>query len=570
MKNKIIISIVMVSLLVPGVGCKKYLNVNSDPDTPQEPSPSSVMPAMLAAMTYGLQRDGRYISHYIANFHTYSSAIADANYDNHGYIYSSTNMGDLWWMAYFSMGNNLNYITEKGLEKQQYDHVAAAYALKAWAFQSLTDEHADIIFTEAWRDTTYYFHYNPQDEVYRGVDSLCRVALHYLDTSAVMPANTLRVGDYTYNGDLTRWRKFVYGILARNYHHISNKAGLYNPDSVIKFCDNSFSSVGDDFVVPFDGTKNENANFWGPYRNNMSSFRQSNFIVRLLDGSTFTGSNAAVNRDPRLSHMLCASSDTTNGNGGYYGVDPGSGEQYVALNPPNSYLVNGQPPTSGTALTNWKNARKKTVTPWGDSAYTNPASGVINDVAGKYLFKNKAVMPVMTYSELQFIKAEAALRKNDLTKAYTAYLNGINAHFDFINKSYSSYRGNSSLFNNYAITAADRARYLASGNVKQTAGTLTLTDIMLQKYIALWGWGFLETWVDLRRFHYIDLDPATGQQVYKNYLLPATFFGSNGGKPVYRIRPNYQSEYVWNLAELQRLGGTKSDYHTLECWFSLP
>lgn len=560
----------MVILLVPGVGCKKYLNVNSDPDTAQEPSPSSVFPAMLAAMSYGLQRDGRYISHYIANFHTYSSAVADANYDNHGYIYSSTNMGDQWWMTYYSLGNNLNYIIEKGIEKQQYDYVGAAYALKAWAFQALTDQHGDIIFNDAWKDETYYFHYDPQDVVYKGVDSLCRIALNYLAAAGNMTTTTLKTGDYTYMGDVSKWRKFVYGILARNYNHISNKTGLYNADSVIKFCDNSFASTNDDFVTPFDGTKNENSNLWGTYRNNLGNFRQSNFIIRLLDGTTFTGSTAWANRDPRLSHMLCTSSDTTNGNGGYYGVDPGTGEQYVALNPPGSYLVNGQPPTSGTALTNWKNARKKTVTPWGDSTYTNPSSGVFNDATGKYLFKNKAVMPVMTYSEIQFIKAEAALRKNDQATAYTAYLNGINGHYDFINKSYSALRGALTLYNQTPITAADRTRYLTSGNVKQSSATLTLTDIMLQKYIAMWGWGFLETWVDLRRYHYIDPDPATGQQVYKNYLLPATFFPDNKGKPVYRIRPNYQSEYIWNLSELQRIGGTKSDYHTLECWFSLP
>lgn len=90
---------------------------------------------------------------------------------------------------------------------------------------------------------------------------------------------------------------------------------------------------------------------------------------------------------------------------------------------------------------------------------------------------------------------------------------------------------------------------------------------MLQKYIAMWGWGFLETWVDLRRFHYTDIDPVTNEQVYKNYVLPTTFAN---GKAAYRIRPNYQSEYVWNIDELAKWGGTKSDYHTLECWFSKP
>ncbi|HSC40287.1 MAG TPA: hypothetical protein VLD19_20525, partial [Chitinophagaceae bacterium] len=65
-----------------------------------------------------------------------------------------------------------------------------------------------------------------------------------------------------------------------------------------------------------------------------------------------------------------------------------------------------------------------------------------------------------------------------------------------------------------------------------------------------------------------DLDPVTNQPVFRNYLLP-TALGTNG-KPVQRVRPNYQSEYVWNLDELTKLGATKSDYHTIECWFSKP
>jgi hypothetical protein len=564
-QHKSIIIVLLVGLLA-ATGCKKYLNVNSDPDTIQEPSPSSVLPPMLANMAYGLQRDGRYISKYIANFHSYSSGATDVLYDNHGYSFSSTNMGDLWWGTYYGLGKNLNYIIEKGIQTEQYDYVGVAYAIKAWSFQALTDQCGEIIYNEAWRDTTYFFHYDKQEVVYRGVDSLCRIALQYMTQSASQTISTLKAGDLSYLGDIKKWRKFVYGVLARNYNHLSNKSGIYNADSVIKFCDSSFTSVNDDLVIPFDGTRLDNANYMAPFRNTMNLYRQSNFIIRLLDGSTFTGSNAAANRDPRIAHMLSCSSDTTNGNGGYYGINPGLSETYVNLSPPSSYLVDGQPPTSGTALTNWRNARKKTVTPYGDSVYAVTA-GSNTEGLGKYLFRNKSVMPVMTYSEIQFIKAEAALRKNEPDKAYIAYLNGINGHYDFINRSYSNYRSYAPVYNVIPISAADRSRYLASGNVKKSSGTLTLTDIMLQKYIAMWGWGFLETWVDLRRYHYTDIDNATTEPVYKNYTLPLTF---SNGKAAYRIRPNYQSEYVWNIDELAKWGGTKSDYHTLECWFSQP
>src|SRR5882757_7041407 len=135
--KKISLFIALFALLVAGsTGCKKYLNINSDPDTTQDPSASSVLPALLGAVSYGVQRDGRYVSHYIANFGSYSSAAAEATYDNHGYTFSSTNSGDLWWMNYYLFGKNISFIIEKGLKTGQYDYLGVAYALRAWGFQT--------------------------------------------------------------------------------------------------------------------------------------------------------------------------------------------------------------------------------------------------------------------------------------------------------------------------------------------------------------------------------------------------------------------------------------------------
>ncbi len=129
-------------------------------------------------------------------------------------------------------------------------------------------------------------------------------------------------------------------------------------------------------------------------------------------------------------------------------------------------------------------------------------------------------------------------------------------------------RSNVPIYNTTTISAAERTAYLASPNVKSSAATLTITDIMLQKYIALWGWGFNETWVDMRRYHYRDLDVATGLPVYRGFITPTALPAINAGKLATRIRPRYNSEYVWNLEELTRLGATAIDYHVKEMWFS--
>jgi hypothetical protein len=172
----------------------------------------------------------------------------------------------------------------------------------------------------------------------------------------------------------------------------------------------------------------------------------------------------------------------------------------------------------------------------------------------------------MTYHEMQFIKAEAAHRKNDRTTAYDAYRLGITAHFDFVNQMNASAPGV------LPITTAQRDAYLASGNVKKSPEGLTLTDIMLQKYIGDFGWNFIECWMDVRRYHYFDIDPATSLPVYIDFARGIPFYSSNnlGAKPAHRFFPITFSENDWNIEELRRIGGLNIDYHTYENWVTKP
>jgi Starch-binding associating with outer membrane len=562
MKKYSFITLVLTALvlLITVSGCKKYLDVNRDEDTPQNPDASSVFPAMLGAIPRGLQFDARFASKYIQNWGANSTANAGV-FDFMSYTGGSDNNGDIWRQCYFGLGKNLDYIIENGAIKGQWDYVGAAQVLKGMMFQYATDYHGEIIFKEAFLENKAFFKYDDQETVYKGIDSILRLGISNLSrTDNEVTTVRLIKGDYVYDGSNAKWIKFAWGLMARNAHRITNKPS-YNADSVIAFCNRSFSTPTEDFLIPFDAAKNDDANFLGTFRNNLSLYRQSDFVVRLLDGTTLAGvtpSPANANtRDPRMRHMLTCSEDTANGNGGFRGVGPGTGDAFATLT--GVYVV-------GTA--NWLNARKRVPAPWADSVYANPSASVFNPLYKHYLFADRIVMPVMTASEIQFIKAEAALRKGDAAAALTAYNSGINFHFDFVNRS-TMPRGNAVLFTGNPITANERSTYMGSANVKTTAASLTLTDIMLQKYIALWGWGFFETFVDMRRYHWTDLDPVTNVQVYKTFVLPVVA-AENFGKPVYRVRPRFNSEYVWNRDELLRIGALNGDYHTYECWFSKP
>ena len=108
--------------------------------------------------------------------------------------------------------------------------------------------------------------------------------------------------------------------------------------------------------------------------------------------------------------------------------------------------------------------------------------------------------------------------------------------------------------------------YLSDPAFVPLAANLTLKHIMCQKYLALWGWGFVENWVDMRRYAYDEFN------IYPSYprLSITQLYPDNGGKLAERIRPRYNSEYLWNVDALKKVGAYEPDYHTKKVWFSIP
>jgi hypothetical protein len=179
---------------------------------------------------------------------------------------------------------------------------------------------------------------------------------------------------------------------------------------------------------------------------------------------------------------------------------------------------------------------------------------------------------MMTASEMQFIIAEAALRKGDKPAALAAYTNAISLNFDMLTTEYPQ-----NIPAGKQITPAIKAAYLSNATnpkvIPADFNGITLTHIMNQKYIALYVWGALETWVDMRKFHYIDNDPATGKKVYAGFTPPtgSNLISTNLGNLTYRMRPRFNSEYLYDIPELTRIGAYQyPEYNTYKTWFAQP
>ncbi len=528
---------------------KKLEDAYLNPNNPIEGSIEAILPNTINQMTstaapptgggggsYGPAAEavllGRYIQFWGVN-------TAGDNYEQMGGVYGTTsdNTGIVWAMHYYGIGQNAKYIISRGRDQQKWDYVGVANAIFAFSWLTLTEEYGEVILKEAFDQGRDQFDYDPQSAVYDTVRQICDSAIYYLNRTdgAVSPAN-LAIGDgYLYGGDVNKWKKFVYAIKARSFAHLSNKT-IYTQkgyaDSVIKYCDLSLATNADNAMQKwvggnFSGTNN----YYGPYRGNIGTLRQSAFIANLLSGTAPTSPFTGI-FDPRTPYLI-----NENANKTYKGVVPNLGPSGLA--------------TADQPLNFWR---------------ASFSSTSVSVDSGRYIFNNLAPMPIITAAEVQFVKAEAAYRKGDKALALAAYTNGINLSFDMLT---TTYDGRIPL--TLKITPASRATYISNAKViPATPSALTLSMIMLQKYIAVYGYGFNETWTDLRRFHYTDLDPATGKQVYSDFTLPTTLTTFNNGKLVYRCRPRYNSEYLYNIPALQVIGALASDYHTKEQWFSLP
>ena len=97
-----------------------------------------------------------------------------------------------------------------------------------------------------------------------------------------------------------------------------------------------------------------------------------------------------------------------------------------------------------------------------------------------------------------------------------------------------------------------------------------MSHVLSQKFIALWGWGHNEIWMDMRRYQYTAVDSVSTKQVFRGFAPPTTLYPDNGGLVVQRIRPRYNSEYVWNQSGLAAIGALAANYHTVALWITQP
>ncbi len=217
MKQSLLIILIIGALFT--TGCKKFLDVNKDPNNPTDVQESLLLAPIEQNISDNVQGGNASI-----NIQNYLQNIA-SNQPNPGlWNYQSFNAdfdGD-WNSFYVVCLNNLKILNEKAEGKESWNYAAIAKVLTAYTLGTATDYWGDIPYSKGFDKTNYLVAYDSQEEIYNTIQTLLSNAITDIDKNSSITPGT---DDYFYNGDMAAWRKVAWSLKARYFIHLTKAPG---------------------------------------------------------------------------------------------------------------------------------------------------------------------------------------------------------------------------------------------------------------------------------------------------------------------------------------------------------
>ena len=458
MKNKILSFILLLFVLF---SCESFDEINTNPNQATDASIQVIFPAVTASFAYGLNGESAQFTSILMQYLT--GVLGDQQQvNNYAFI---ADMSDATWNRFYTNCLlNINIVKEKSTEIGATDYLGAAKIMEAIVIGYSIDLWNDIPYTEALQlDEIRQPSFDDAATLYQRVQQLLDEGIADLNASSTTSPST---NDLIYRAsNETQWRSnskpkwimLARAMKARYHNHLSKIDPQGSATGALAAIDaGSFNSNSDQPNVLFGS---DFAGPWFPFF--QTTFGENNVAIsqRVIDMLKDRISSGVD--DPRLPFYVSA---TTGGL--YIGTPNGS-----ASKPQGSVLP------------------------------------------GPYLNRRESPTPILNYSELKFIEAEAALRLGQSGRAATAHNEAVAASLQRITG---------------AVNPAYSALY---GN--ETAASLTLEKILMEKHIDL----FLqaEAWTDWRRS-----TPEGANNTVSGFpvLVPSPSNSTQGAFPRRFIYPN--------------------------------
>jgi hypothetical protein len=459
-------SLILMGVVLFGTSCKKYLDINDNPNQATAATPQLILPQALtttAISMNGYNSYGAQLGGYMANAGGYGGFGANTTYN-----FSSSDYASRWTTSFDNL-EDYQAIINYSQGKPEYSFFnAVARIMKSLNFQLLVDTYNDVPYFDALKGGQNLSpKYTDAKVIYKDLADQLDTAIALIDAGGqVAGVNPLGNSDVMFGGDLTKWKQFANTLKLRIIIHASGKVSFTNTTFTSDGFLTSDALINPGFIRD-NGRQNPKWNTWAfsyTGTDGAKSWMPTTFILSFYDGVKLT--------DPgRGAAIYYQFPNTPTNRLGYEDVSvqksPGGSFWYPSTN------RNGK--TAGNA--------------------SGPLKGP------------DAGFPVITAAESYFLQAEAAVKGIIVGDAKTLFNSGITASFTYL---YT--KPDNTLISD---PAADAANYISANNSSYLVNfDLATSDaqkeeaIITQKYIALNMVNSEEGWNEYRRTHYPKI--ATG------------------------------------------------------------
>jgi hypothetical protein len=206
---------VLPAALLLSTGCKKFLNVNQDPNNLATAQAAQLLPTVQASIGVALGDDYYPYGNIWAQYFT-QSAVASQYKVIDQYLQLNSDFNYAWNHLYQSALINDQLMINNCLgNNTQLQFLGIGYVLKAYTLQLTTDAFGDIPLSEALQGSTNKNPaYDKQQSAYDSVFSLCEQGKALMDNS---DPNNPGAADLIFQGDMDQWVAFANTLELRAY-----------------------------------------------------------------------------------------------------------------------------------------------------------------------------------------------------------------------------------------------------------------------------------------------------------------------------------------------------------------
>lgn len=545
---KTLIKTFILAIVLGGMACScsdDYMeDLNTDPSKASSIDPNAQL-TTAELQTYG---DLGMVEIYRNYIYAFTQQLMGCwNTTNYGgrHTVDNNEMSRIWTSFYPKAIKNVTDAIYRSSEEENRTNINAALRIyRVYLMSIITDIYGDVPYSEAglgYLEEKYNPRYDTQEEIYNNF------FVELKDAGAALAAGGDKItGDVIYNGDVAKWKKLANSLRLRFAMRISKVApekarqefeealaadgGVFagnEDDALIKYMDISFS-FGQDSYTDYRGNALSQL-FFGNDPANNPSYLCSTFFNQLYN----TG-------DPRTFMIgrfyydgLMSSTKPDN----RIDLTDEIIEKGIQMNPcvPGSFSYDPWP-------TGYDSDIMKEIAKTNPSVETTMARETEPKLANNFL-KGDNPGVVMTYAEVNFLKAEAALNGWNVggETVEQLYSKGVRAAMDFLTDNYGYDR----------ISDDDFNTYMENNGIGHT-------DAQKREAINTQAWILhftnpAECWANVRRSGYPRLK-SPAEYGYGQYLT--------GGAeiPVRLCYPTLESSYNKPGYEeaLERMGGTNS------------